>query len=146
MASTSKGKFCSVMLFKIKVFVFSFFWGGGGTTTKLMLFLKNLFKGTSRIQNAVHVHEYVMILLPEDLRMNPEATTLYTKHIGCFFPPFFCLLYYQQLQARFVFPHSFASVVPHVMVRFLNGVFADEVVKIISHGRQMLGTARMLFQ
>lgn len=55
MASTSKGKFCSAMLYKIKVFVFSFSLGSNHKTNVISE-KKKMFKGTCRIQNAVHVH------------------------------------------------------------------------------------------
>lgn len=86
MASTSKGKLFSAMLFKIKVFVFPFLWA---TTTKLMLFLKKKICSREHLgSNAVHVHEYIIILLPEDFRMNPEASH---KSHRVLFSPFFCL-------------------------------------------------------
>lgn len=85
-----------------------------------------------------------MILLSKDLRLSPEATTLCTVSFFFFFNFILSLLLVIAAGKILFSPHSFGSVVSHVMVSFFNGVFADEVVKIISHGRQMLGTARML--
>lgn len=85
-----------------------------------------------------------MILLSNDLRLSPEATTLCTVYF--FFKSYSVFFISDSCRQNGFFPHSFGSVVSHVMLSFFNGVFADEVVKIISHGWQMLGTARMLFQ